>query len=51
MILAAFLRFYRLPEMAPFDFDQEYAANFAVQVKEYPIRLIGQLLTSPLLVA
>lgn len=43
LALATFLRFYRLPEMASFDFDQEYAANFAYSVlKEYPIQLIGQ---------
>lgn len=41
--LGAFLRFYRLPEMANFDFDQEYASNFAYSVlKVYPIQLIGQ---------
>ncbi len=41
--LAAFLRLYRLPEMASFDFDQEYAANFAYNVlRVYPIQLIGQ---------
>lgn len=27
LIFAGALRFYRLPEMASFDFDQEYAAN------------------------
>lgn len=43
LILATILRFYRLPEMANFDFDQEYAANFAwATLKEYPIQLIGQ---------
>lgn len=43
LIAAAAIRFYRLPEMASFDFDQEYAANFAWSVlKEYPIQLIGQ---------
>lgn len=43
LLLAAFLRFYRLPEMAPFDFDQEYAVNFAYNVlRVYPIQLIGQ---------
>jgi len=43
IILAIFLRFYRLPEMAPFDFDQEYAANFAYSVlKTFPVQLIGQ---------
>lgn len=43
LVAAAGIRFYRLPEMASFDFDQEYAANFAWSVlKEYPIQLIGQ---------
>lgn len=43
LLVAAFLRLYRLPEMASFDFDQEYAANFAWSVvKEFPIQLIGQ---------
>lgn len=43
LFLAAFLRFYRLPEMAYFDFDQEYAANFAWSVlREFPIQMIGQ---------
>lgn len=43
LILAAILRFYRLSEMAYFDFDQEYASNFAYSVvKEFPIQLIGQ---------
>lgn len=32
LILAGALRFYRLPDMAGFDFDQEYAANFAYNV-------------------
>ncbi len=42
-ILGAALRFYRLSEMTPFDFDQEYAANFAYRViNDYPIQLIGQ---------
>lgn len=45
LALAAFLRLYKLPEMVPFGFDQEYAANFAYSVKEYPIRLIGQPLS------
>jgi 4-amino-4-deoxy-L-arabinose transferase-like glycosyltransferase len=43
LIIAAALRFYRLPEMAYFDFDQSYAANFAYDVlREFPIRMIGQ---------
>lgn len=43
LILGAALRFYRLPEMAHFDFDQEYAANFARSVwREFPIQMIGQ---------
>lgn len=46
LILAVFLRFYRLSEMAPFDFDQEYAANFAYNVlRVYPVQLIGQELS------
>lgn len=43
LLISAILRFYRLPEMANFDFDQEYASNFAYAVlKEYPLQLIGQ---------
>lgn len=43
LLLAAFLRFWRLSEMANFDFDQEYASNFAYSVlREFPIQLIGQ---------
>ena len=43
LILAAILRFYRLSEMAFFDFDQEYAANFAYDVlRKFPIQMIGQ---------
>ena len=43
IFLACAIRLYRLPEMAPFDFDQEYAANFAYRVLNvYPIQLIGQ---------
>lgn len=43
LILAAILRFYRLPEMASFDFDQEYASNFAYNVlRVFPIQMIGQ---------
>lgn len=46
LLLAIFLRLYKLPEMAPFDFDQEYAANFAYNVlRIYPIQLIGQELS------
>lgn len=41
--LGAALRFYRLPEMASFDFDQEYASNFAYSVlREFPVQMIGQ---------
>lgn len=37
------LRLYKVTKMSPFDFDQEYAANFAYSViKEYPIQLVGQ---------
>lgn len=43
LVVSAILRFYKLPEMVNFDFDQEYASNFAYAVlKEYPIQLIGQ---------
>lgn len=43
-----FLRLYQLSEMALFDFDQEYAAQFANDVlKVFPIRLIGQGLSVP----
>jgi hypothetical protein len=43
LLFASILRFYRLPEMAQLDFDQQYAANFAYNVvKVYPIQLIGQ---------
>lgn len=46
LILGAVLRFYRLPEMANYDFDQQYASNFAYAViKEYPLQLIGQELS------
>lgn len=46
ILIAAFLRFYRLPEMAIFDYDQEWAVNFAYQIThEYPIQLIGQSLS------
>lgn len=46
LLVATILRFYRLEEMANFDFDQEYAANFAwATLKEYPIQLIGQELS------
>lgn len=37
------LRLYRIYEMAPFEQDQEYTANFTYSViKEYPIQLVGQ---------
>ena len=43
IILGIFLRVYRMDKMAPFDFDQEYAANFAYSVlKVFPVQLIGQ---------
>jgi hypothetical protein len=43
LVFVALLRFYRLPEMASFDFDQEYASNFAWSVlREFPIQMIGQ---------
>lgn len=46
ILLAATLRFYRLSEMVAFDFDQEWAANFAYRVvHEFPIQLIGQPLS------
>lgn len=43
LLTGAFLRFYRMYEMVNFDFDQQYAADFAYSViKTYPIQLIGQ---------
>lgn len=43
LLIATLLRIHRLPEMASFEFDQEYASNFAYSViREYPIQLIGQ---------
>lgn len=40
--LAGILRFWNLSNMAQFDFDQEYAANFAWNVVyEFPLRFIG----------
>ncbi len=42
LLIALAVRLYRISEMALFDFDQEYAVNFARQVKEYPIRIVGQ---------
>ncbi|MBU3957431.1 glycosyltransferase family 39 protein [Patescibacteria group bacterium] len=46
LIIAAFVRFYHLSEMANFDFDQEYAVNFAYSVtRVFPIQLIGQPLS------
>ncbi|MBI2052327.1 MAG: hypothetical protein HYT38_01435 [Candidatus Sungbacteria bacterium] len=43
ILLGVVLRFYHLPQVASFDFDQEYAANFAYSViREYPLQLIGQ---------
>jgi len=47
LIIAVALRFYRLSEMAYFDFDQEYAANFAYDVlRDFPLRMIGQGLST-----
>lgn len=43
IILAVVLRLYRISEMVLFDFDQEYAAQFAHDViKVFPIQMIGQ---------
>lgn len=43
LLLGLLLRFYRLPEMASYDFDQEYVTNFVLDVvRIYPIRFIGQ---------
>ena len=43
LIIAAVLRLYQLPKMVAFDFDQEYASNFAYSVlKEFPIQMVGQ---------
>jgi len=43
LILGIVLRLINVTRMAPFDFDQEYAANFAYSVlKIFPIQLIGQ---------
>jgi len=43
LVIGAGLRFYRLPEMASFDFDQEYASNFAYSVlRQFPIQMMGQ---------
>ncbi len=45
LIFAAGLRLYGL-QTAGFDYDQEYAANFAYRVvQEYPIQMIGQNLS------
>ena len=40
--MAAAVRFYKLPYMASHDFDQEFATNFVYDVREYPVRLVGQ---------
>ena len=46
ILFAAYLRLYKLPEMASFDFDQESGSNIAYEIiKENHIRLIGQELT------
>ena len=42
LLLAAFLRFYRLLEMVPYDFDQQFVSEFYLSVLEYPIRYVGQ---------
>lgn len=43
LLIGLGLRLYRLPEMASYDFDQEYVTTFVLQVvKEYPIRYVGQ---------
>ncbi len=43
---AAFIRFYRLPEMASFDYDQESASNIVYSIVKYdPVRLVGQELS------
>lgn len=43
IVLGAVLRLINVTKVAPFDFDQEYAANFAYSVlKVFPIQLIGQ---------
>lgn len=45
LLFAAFIRIYRM-NYAGFDYDQEYAANFAYSVvKVYPIQMIGQNLS------
>lgn len=42
LIFAAIIRFYSIGN-AGFDYDQEYAANFAYSVvREYPVQMIGQ---------
>jgi len=41
-LIAAALRFYKLPYMASYDFDQEFVTNFVYDVREYPVRLVGQ---------
>lgn len=46
LILASFLRLYRLPEMAIFDYDQAWAADFAYRIiHQFPIQMIGQALS------
>jgi 4-amino-4-deoxy-L-arabinose transferase-like glycosyltransferase len=43
ILISALLRFYRLPEMASYDYDQEFVSQFVLEVvKVYPIRYIGQ---------
>lgn len=48
LLIGVLLRFYKLNQMVGFDFDQEYAANFAYSVFHvFPIQLIGQGLSVP----
>lgn len=43
LVVGLGLRLYRMREMSQFDYDQEYAVNFAWRVwNEYPIQLVGQ---------
>ena len=43
VLLGFFLRAYKLPEMVGFDFDQEYAAEFAKTILTvFPVAMIGQ---------
>ena len=43
LLLGLAVRSYRLPEMASYDFDQEYVTTFVLAVvRTYPIQLVGQ---------